>query len=106
MGRDQSQPPDPGMAVKMAPPGMADLDRLLAGEPIDEAAVLEICDFVDARHDCADFRALTLLRIAHSDNPHLSAPLRDGSAPPCWASGTGWMSRERTRCASGPRTIR
>ncbi len=75
--RMAEQPPDPGMTVKMAPPGLADLDRLLNGHPIDEAVVEELCDFVDARHDCADFRALTLLRIAHSDNTAVSAGLRD-----------------------------
>ncbi len=64
------------MAVKMGPPGIADLDRLLAGDSIDEAAVVALCDFVDARHDCADFRALTLLRIADSDNATVSSGLK------------------------------
>lgn len=59
------------------PPGIADLDRLLAGEPIDEQAVERLCGFADARLDCADFRVLVLVRIAHSDNPHLSGALRD-----------------------------
>lgn len=72
----QTQPPDPGMAVKMAPPGLADLDRLIAGEAIDEEAVVALCDFVDARHDCADFRMLALLRVAHSPNPTISPALR------------------------------
>ncbi len=67
--------PDPGMAVKMAPPGLAGLDRLLAGEPIREQHVLDLCDFVDARLDCSDFRVLTLLRIAASGNAHLSPAL-------------------------------
>lgn len=70
------QPEDPGMAVKMAPPGIADLDRLVAGEAIDEDPVHGLCDFVDARIDCSDFRVLTLLRIAASPNPHLSPELR------------------------------
>lgn len=67
---------DPGMAIKMAPPGIADLDHLLAGDSIDEAAVMALCDFVDARYDCADFRVLTLLRIIGSDNDNVSGALR------------------------------
>ncbi|SDL35042.1 glycoside hydrolase family 88 protein [Tessaracoccus oleiagri] len=59
------------------PPGLADLDRLLAGESVDERAVERLCDFVDARLDCADFRVLTLLRVAHADNPHVSGGLRE-----------------------------
>ncbi|NLE96545.1 MAG: hypothetical protein GX596_00950 [Propionibacterium sp.] len=70
------QPEDPGMAVKMAPPGIADLDRLVDGEAIDEAPVHAMCDFVEQRIDCSDFRVLTLIRIAASPNPHLSDGLR------------------------------
>lgn len=71
-----TQASDPGMAVKMAPPGISDLAHLLAGEPVDEAGVLAMCDFVDARIDCADFRMLVLLRVAYHDNVHLSASTR------------------------------
>ncbi|TRY18548.1 hypothetical protein FOJ82_05310 [Tessaracoccus rhinocerotis] len=78
LGRETTppQPDDPGMAVKMSPSGIRDLDKLVAGEPIDEAPVHTICDFVDIRFDCADFRVLTLLRIAYSDNPNVSDDLR------------------------------
>lgn len=78
LGRETTppQPDDPGMAVKMSPSGIRDLDKLVAGEAFDEAPVHTICDFVDTRFDCADFRVLTLLRIAYSDNPHVSADLR------------------------------
>ncbi len=74
--RKDAQPADPGMTIKMAPPGIADLDRLLTGHAIDEVEVAKLCDFVDARHDCADFRVLTLMRIAHSDNANVSSGLR------------------------------
>lgn len=40
--------PDPGMAVKMAPPGIANLDAALSGRPIDEDAVRGLIDFVHA----------------------------------------------------------
>lgn len=65
------------MTVKMSPSGLPDLDRLVAGEPIDEEPVEGICAYVDSRFDCADFRVLTLLRIAHSDDPHLSDAVRE-----------------------------
>lgn len=79
LGREttEPQPEDPGMAVKMAPSGIRDLDRLVAGEPIDEGPVHAMCAFVDKRFDCADFRVLTLLRIAYSDNPNLSDDIRE-----------------------------
>lgn len=63
MTSQTSTPPDPGMAVKMAPPGIPDLPELLAGRAIDEAAVAGLIEFVDARNDCADFRMITLLTI-------------------------------------------
>lgn len=68
--------PDPGMAVKMAPPGLAELPALLASEPIDETALAELIDFVDARHDCADFRMITLLTVWLRGREVLSETLR------------------------------
>ena len=68
--------PDPGMAVKMAPPGIANLDAALSGRPIDEDAVRGLVDFVHARHDCSDFRMVTLLTL-WLRAPALSAGLRE-----------------------------
>lgn len=68
--------PDPGMAVKMAPPGIANLDAALSGRPIDEDAVRGLIDFVHARHDCSDFRMVTLLTL-WLRAPALSAGLRE-----------------------------
>ena len=74
LGRETTppQPDDPGMGIKMSASGLSDLDKVVAGEPFDEGPIETICEFVDTRFDCADFRVLTLLRIAYSGNPHLS----------------------------------
>ncbi len=63
MGDRPGTPLDPGMAIKMAPPGLADLPLLLRGEAIDESALAGLIEFVDARYDCADFRLITLLTV-------------------------------------------
>jgi hypothetical protein len=59
--------PDPGMDTKMGPAGFADLPDLVAGRPVDVGPLLDRARFVDSRIDCADFRALTLVRALHAD---------------------------------------
>ncbi|GAB3709500.1 hypothetical protein [Mariniluteicoccus flavus] len=54
---------DPGMAVKMGSSSFAGIADLAAGRPCDETGLLALCDFVDARHDCADFRLVTILKV-------------------------------------------
>lgn len=68
---------DPGMAVRMGPPGLAELPALLAGRPVDEGPIAELVDFVNARHDCADFRMVTLLTLWYRARQVLSAATRD-----------------------------
>lgn len=58
-----SAPQDPGMAIKMAPPGLANLDQIVAGRIVDESGIVCLVDFVNARFDCADFRLVTLLTV-------------------------------------------
>ena len=56
---------DPGMAVKMAPPGFRGIRELAGGGVLTASGrddLEAICDFVDARHDCSDFRALVLIK--------------------------------------------
>lgn len=57
---------DPGMAIKMASPGLDDLDVWLAGGRGDESQVRVLIDFVDRRWDCADFRVITLLKLLYA----------------------------------------
>ncbi|OYO00826.1 hypothetical protein CGZ95_09430 [Enemella evansiae] len=56
---------DPGMAVKMTGASFAGITDLAAGRRIDETELLALCDFVDARIDCADFRMITLLKVRY-----------------------------------------
>lgn len=67
---------DPGMAVKMSPPGFAAVTDLAAGRPVDESPIADLCAFVDARIDCADFRALTLVMLLEKYDQLLSEPTR------------------------------
>lgn len=70
-------PFDPGMEVKMAGGGFPGLAELASGRPCDEAELLHLCDYVDARHDCADFRALALVKVLHAFGDLVSAPTRE-----------------------------
>lgn len=47
----------------MSPPGFAAITELAAGRQVDESPIEDLCAFVDARIDCADFRALTLVML-------------------------------------------
>lgn len=51
--------------------GIRDLDR---GMRIDEAPIRGLCDFVDARHDCADFRLICLIKTFIDYRTLLSEP--------------------------------
>jgi hypothetical protein len=60
---------DVGMAVKMNTVGFPGYFALSRGESIEESAIWERCDYVDQRHDCADFRLIVLIQtfIAYGD---------------------------------------
>lgn len=51
-------------------PGLRELSR---GESVDETPILDLLCFVDARLDCADFRALTACKLALDHRDQLSA---------------------------------
>ena len=53
---------DVGMQVKMNTKCFAGIFDLARGRATDEAPILALCDFVDARFDCADFRLICLLK--------------------------------------------
>jgi len=44
-------------------PGIRELDE---GKTVEEAQILELCDFIDSRFDCADFRMVTILRVLYA----------------------------------------
>jgi hypothetical protein len=55
------------------------ISRLELGKPIDEESIRSGIQDINERHDCADFTASGLLRIAYlyADSPHLSPELAD-----------------------------
>lgn len=53
---------DPGMAIKMNHKCFPSIKNLAEGKPADETEILELVAFVNSRHDCADFRVLSLLK--------------------------------------------
>lgn len=50
-------------------PGIRDLDK---GKSVDEGQIIELCDFIDSRFDCADFRVVTILRTLYAYRDLLS----------------------------------
>ena len=50
-------------------PGIRDLDE---GKSIDETQITGMCDFIDSRFDCADFRMVTILRTLYAYRDFLS----------------------------------
>jgi hypothetical protein len=60
---------DVGMNVKMNTVSFAGLKLLHQGEKIEETPIYDLCDYVDGRHDCADFRLIVLVKtfIAYAD---------------------------------------
>jgi len=52
---------DVGMQIKMNVKCFKDIILLEKGQKIDEKQILDLVDFVNARHDCADFRLICLI---------------------------------------------
>lgn len=50
-------------------PGIRELHQ---GNSIDEDPIIEICQFIDNRYDCADFRMVSLIRTIYNDKELLS----------------------------------
>lgn len=63
---------DPGMLIKMNSKCFAGIEGLDGGRAIDETELLALVDFVNARHDCADFRLICLIKAFLSYRPLLS----------------------------------
>lgn len=54
------------MKVKMGPKCFAGIKNLDSGQRIDEKQIEELCDYIDMRLDCADFRMVSILRTMYS----------------------------------------
>lgn len=63
---------DVGMGIKMTTPSFPQIVELSQGKTIDESAIVSLCDYVDSRHDCADFRLIVLTFTVLSYRPLLT----------------------------------
>src|SRR5690554_6645403 len=60
------------MTVKMFKKCIPDIIKLEKGEKIAEQQIIDMCNFIDSRFDCADFRLVSILRILHAYSHLLS----------------------------------
>ncbi|HAE22304.1 MAG TPA: hypothetical protein DCG47_08285 [Spirochaetaceae bacterium] len=63
---------DVGMLVKMNFKCFPGIEQLEKGQAIDETELFSLVDFVNARHDCADFRLICLIKALMAYRPLLS----------------------------------
>jgi len=67
---------DVGMKIKMGTKCFPDIVLLDQGKPVDETPIYELCEFVNERHDCADFRLICLIKTFLAYKPLLSEGIR------------------------------
>ncbi|MHA6484932.1 hypothetical protein ACX1C1_23870 [Paenibacillus sp. strain BS8-2] len=60
------------MDNKKAPTCFRAIRELHLGHSIDEGPIIEICQFIDLRYDCADFRMVSLIRTIYAYKDLLS----------------------------------
>lgn len=60
------------MTVKMGPKCFQGIHSLDLGQPIDEKQILDICEYINLRLDCADFRMVSVLRTLYAYQKLLS----------------------------------
>jgi hypothetical protein len=65
------------MKVKMGPKCFSGIKDLDMGQRIDEKQISDICDYVDLRLDCADFRMVSILRTIYSYCEFISPGISD-----------------------------
>jgi hypothetical protein len=56
----------PDMKIKMGPKSFSDIKLLDQGQQIDERPIHDLCEYIDLRLDCADFRMAAVLRFLYS----------------------------------------
>src|SRR5690554_4870033 len=56
----------PDMKIKMGAKGFADIKLLEQGQSVDERPIHDLCEYINLRLDCADFRLATVLRCLYS----------------------------------------
>ena len=65
------------MAIKMGSKSFPGIRDLSEGRPIDEKQIEGLCQFVDCRFDCSDFRIVILLKTLYEYSAHLSEAIRN-----------------------------
>ncbi len=68
---------DVGMKIKMNTKSFKEIIELDQGKSIDETGIQGLIDFVNARHDCADFRMIVLIKVYYSYRNLLSSSMVD-----------------------------
>lgn len=58
------------MSIKMFNKTFPEIEALDNGEKVDESNILSVCDFIDHRYDCSDFRMVSVIRSLY-DYKHL-----------------------------------
>jgi len=62
----------PDMRIKMGPKSFPDIKLLDKGQRIDESPIHDLCEYINLRLDCADFRLATVLRCLYEYSHLLS----------------------------------
>ncbi len=56
---------DISMAIKMGSKSFQEIKELYDGKRIDETPLYDLCDFINYRLDCSDFRMMTILKVIY-----------------------------------------
>lgn len=68
---------DINMTIKMGAKSFEGIYSLHQGHSIDEQAIDELCQFVDERYDCADFRVVVLLKTIYAYSDTISQTIKN-----------------------------
>jgi len=81
---------DLNMTIKMGAKSFKGIELLAQGMQIDESQIEELCQFVDARYDCADFRVVTLIKTLYAYK-HLLSKQMQSRIKSCLLNFKYWM---------------
>lgn len=69
---DTKKSDKPDMKIKMGSKGFSDIRLLAQGKKIDESPIYDLCEYINLRLDCADFRLAVILYCLYSYRSLLS----------------------------------
>jgi hypothetical protein len=67
----------PNMTVKMGPKCFSGIKELDEGRVIDENRIKLLCDYINQRLDCADFRMVAVIRTLYAYDSLLSKEIKE-----------------------------